>query len=97
MYFKMYALPVVVQWKQIQLGTMQVQSLALPSGLRIRCCRELWCRSQMWLRSHIAVSVAMAQADSCSLAPIQPPVWELYISYVTKRPVQKVPYYHTAL
>ena len=38
--------PVIVQWKQIQLGTLrvQVQSLALPSGLRIRCCPELWCR-----------------------------------------------------
>ena len=56
MYFKMYALPVVVQWKQIQLGTMQVQSLALPSGLRIRCCRELWCSSQTQLGSGVAVA-----------------------------------------
>ena len=31
------------------------QSLALLSGLGIRCCSELWCRLQMWLRSHIAV------------------------------------------
>ena len=23
---------------------MQVQVLALPSGLRIQCCHELWCR-----------------------------------------------------
>ena len=28
---------------------MQVQSLALLSGLRIQRCRELWCRSQMQL------------------------------------------------
>ena len=26
-------------------------------GLRIQCCCELWCRPQMQLRSHIAVSV----------------------------------------
>ena len=35
----------------------QVQSLASLSGLRIWRCRELWCRSQTWLRSHIAVAV----------------------------------------
>ena len=34
-----------------------VRSLASLSGLRIRCCRELWCRSQMWLGSHGAVVV----------------------------------------
>ena len=38
--------PVVVQRKQIQLGTMRlwVQSLASLSGSRIWRCRELWCR-----------------------------------------------------
>jgi len=38
--------PVVVQWKRIRLGTMrlQVQSLAVLSGLRIQHCRELRCR-----------------------------------------------------
>ena len=43
--------PVLAQWKQIRLGTMrlQVQSLALLRGLRIRCCHKLWCRSQTWL------------------------------------------------
>ena len=36
----------MVQWKRIQLGIMrlQVRSLASLSGLRIWCCRELWCR-----------------------------------------------------
>ena len=36
----------MVQWKQIQLGTMRlpVRSLASLSELRIWCCRELWCR-----------------------------------------------------
>ena len=37
-----------------------VWSLASLSGLRIFCCRELWCRLQMrlwWLWSHIAVAL----------------------------------------
>ena len=54
-----FGVPVLAQWKQIQLGTMrlQVQSLALLSGLRIWHCCELWCRSKMWLRSRVAVDV----------------------------------------
>ena len=50
---------VVAQRKQIQLGTMrfQVRSLASLSGLKIQHCRELWCGSQMWLGSCIAVAV----------------------------------------
>ena len=36
----------------------------LVSGLRIRCCCELWCRSQTWLGSLIALVVAVA--SSCS-------------------------------
>ena len=38
--------PVVAQWKRIQLGTMrlQVRTLASLSGLRIWHCHELWCR-----------------------------------------------------
>ena len=45
---------------RIRLGTMrlQVQSLALLSGLRIQCCRELWRRLQMRLRSDVAVALA---------------------------------------
>ena len=38
----------------------QVRSLATLSRLRIWRCHELWYRSQMWLRSHIAVAVAWA-------------------------------------
>ena len=58
-----WGVPVVVQWKRIQLGTMRlwVRSLALLSGLRIRHCHELWCRLQTRLRSHDAVeAVAVA-------------------------------------
>ena len=36
---------------------MRVRSLALFSGLRISCCCELWCRSQTWLGSHVAMAV----------------------------------------
>ena len=45
--------------KQIQLGTMKlwVRSLALISGLRIWHYRELCCRSQMQLRSDVAVAL----------------------------------------
>jgi len=43
--------------KELVSMRMRVQSLASLSGLRIWCCRELWYRLQMWLRSHIAVAV----------------------------------------
>ena len=45
---------------------MQVRSLALPSGLRIHHCCELWCRSQTWLGSGVVVAAAQ----------IQPLTWE---------------------
>ena len=43
---------------------MWVRSLAPLSGLGVRHCCELWCRSQMWLRPPVAVAVA--QAGSCN-------------------------------
>ena len=58
----------MAQRKRIQLGTMrlQIRSLAPLSGLRIRCCRKLWCRSQMGLGSHIAAATV----------PMRPLAWE---------------------
>ena len=60
--FKMFncRVPVMVQRKQIWLGSMRMQvwSLASLSGLRIGHCRELWWRLQMHLGSGIAVAVA---------------------------------------
>ena len=52
--------PVVMQWKGIQLGIMRlrVRSLASLSGLtvlRIRCCGELQRRWQTRLGSRVAV------------------------------------------
>ena len=51
--------PIVVQWKRIQLGTMrlQVRSLASLGGLKIWHCCELLYRSQTQLRSDVAVAV----------------------------------------
>ena len=51
--------PAVAQQKRIWLGAMRlrVQSQASLSGLRIQCCRELWCRLQTWLGSRVAVAL----------------------------------------
>ena len=61
----------MAQWKQIQLGTtrLRVQSLASLSKLRIQHCSELWCRSQKWLRSGIAVALAQACIYSSDSTP----------------------------
>ena len=48
---------------------MWVWFLALFSGLRIQHCQELWCRSQTWLRSAIAVAVAVAGICSSDSTP----------------------------
>ena len=60
--------------RKIRLGILrlQVQSLALLSGLRIQHCHELWCRSQTWLKSGIAVLWCRPAA----VAPIRPLAWE---------------------
>ena len=48
---------------------MWVRSLASLSGLGTWRCCELWCRSQKWLRSHIAVAVAQACGYSSNQTP----------------------------
>ena len=63
----------MVQQKRIRLGTMRLQVLSLDFAQwvkRIRGCRELWCRSQMQLRSYI--EVAMVQAERCHVENILP-------------------------
>uniref|UniRef100_A0A8D0XGD1 Nucleoporin NUP188 n=1 Tax=Sus scrofa TaxID=9823 RepID=A0A8D0XGD1_PIG len=42
---------------------LRVRSLALLSGLTIRRCRELWCRSQTWLGSSVAVALNQIEAE----------------------------------
>ena len=48
---------------------MQVRSLASFRGLRIRCCHELWCRSQTQFVSYVAVSVAEAGSYCSNSTP----------------------------
>ena len=53
------------------LGTMRlrVRSLPLLSGLRIRRCREQWCRSQMRLGSCVSVALVWAGGYSSDSTP----------------------------
>ena len=46
---------------------MWFQSLAPFSGLRIQQCRDLCCRSQMWLGSGVALAVVVAPSLGTSL------------------------------
>ena len=48
---------------------LQVQSLALPTGLRIWCCSKLCYRLQMHLRSQVAVDVVWPSSCSSSSTP----------------------------
>ena len=45
---------------------MWVQSLASLNGSRVQYCCELWCRSNIWLGSGVAIAMAVAYASSCS-------------------------------
>ena len=49
----------------------QVQSLASLGGLGSHRCHELWCKSQTWLRSHVAVAVAQTNGYSSNSNPSQ--------------------------
>ena len=46
-----------------------VQFLSSLSRLRIHCCWELWHRSQMWLRSQVAVALGQASGYSSNWTP----------------------------
>ena len=48
---------------------MWVYSLASLSGLRMWCCCELWCRSQIRLGFYVAVAVVRAGSYSSDLTP----------------------------
>ena len=65
-----------IQQEQIQLVSMRmwVQSLASLSGSRIQHCHDLWCRSQMRLKSCVAVPVAVTSScSSNSTLGLEPP------------------------
>ena len=63
--------PTATQQKQIRLVSVRIwiQSLASLSGLRSWGCHKLWCKSQTWLGSRIAVAVVSASSCSYSLTP----------------------------
>ena len=62
---------VMAQRKWIWLTSMrtQVRSQASLSGLRLRCCYELWCRSQMRLKSSISVALVQDSVYSSDSTP----------------------------
>ena len=78
---------------------MQVQSLALLSALRIRCCCELWYRLQTQLGSGFAVSCGIGCRHSsdpallwCRLAataPIRPLAWKTKYPYAKRQKKKK--------
>ena len=59
--------------------------LALLGGLRIRCCRKLWCRLKARLGSGVAVAVS-------AIAPIQPLAWEIPCHWCSPKKTQKKQY-----
>ena len=63
--------PVVVQWltNPTRNHEVAVRSLASLSGLRIRHCHALWCRSQTRLGSGVAVAVVEAGSYSSDWTP----------------------------
>ena len=66
--------PVLVHWKWIRLGTMslQVRSLASLSGLRVRCCHELWCSR----RPGLDPALLWLWCRPAAIAQIRPLAWE---------------------
>ena len=81
-----YGGPIVAQWKRIRLVSMrlQVQFLASLSGSGIGPCHELWCRSQTWLRSSVAMAVVWG---GTAVALMRPLAWGL--SYATGAALKK--------
>ena len=65
---------------------MWVRSLASLSGLRIHCCHELWCRSQTWLGSGVAVAVAQASGYGFDSTPS---LWKYVAGVALKRKKKK--------
>ena len=76
----------VVQWLTNPTRNHEVAGTipSLLSGSRIRHCRELWCRLQTRLRSHVAVGCRCGSdpmllwlwCKPMATAPIQPLAWE---------------------
>ena len=69
--FYILEFPLWLRGLRTQLVSMKtwVQSLAFLSGLMILCFQELWCGSQMWLRSGVAVAMTVACCCSSDSTP----------------------------
>ena len=79
--------PIVAQgFKNLTVSVkIQVYSQAFLSGLGIQHCCRLWDRSQMWLRSGVAMAWASAEL------PIWPLGWELpYAAGVAEKRKKKI-------
>ena len=61
----------MARWKRIRLGTMRfrVRPRASLSGLRIRCCHELW-------QTRLESGIAVLWRRPAAVAPIRPLAWE---------------------
>ena len=63
----------MARWKQIRLVSIMMWDVSsipgLVQGLRIQRGCELWCRSQMRLRSGTAMAVAVASSCNSKLTP----------------------------
>ena len=59
----------MAQWLMNPTSIHEVRSLASLSRLRIQCCCELWCRSQMQLISCVAMAVVWASSYGSNWTP----------------------------
>ena len=92
---KVFGVPLLAQWltNPTRNHEVWVRSLALLSGLRIQRCHELWCRSQTWLGSRVAVALAALLwlwlwHRPVATAAIQPLAWEP--PYATSAALEKI-------
>ena len=57
---RVFRVPIMAQWLMNQTRNHEVSGSVpgLAQWVKDRRCHELWCGSQTWLRSHVAVAVA---------------------------------------
>ena len=87
--------PIVTHWKRNRLGTMRlgVWSLASFSGLRIRCCHEMWCSH----RHGLDPALLCLWCRLAATAPIRSLAWEFPYAVGMALKRQKKPQQSTVL
>ena len=70
---------------------LRVRSLALLSGLRMQHCHELWCRSQTWLGSRVAVGCGVGGRHGSD--PVLLWLWRRLVATALIRPLAWDPPY----